>query len=118
MAKRYVVQEDSGCGCGGLFLAVLFFGFIIGHWQIILAIIAVIGAIIWIIYWPKHQAKKQQAAEEAALAKRRCELELEQQRLELEQRERELAAKRKQLYPDEQLTEDSAHKNDEDWSDF
>lgn len=114
MAKK----EETGCGCGSLFIGLVVLGFIIGHWQILLTITGTVALIVGIIYWPKYQAKKQQAAEEAELAKRRRALELEQQRLELEQQERELQKQREQLHPEEQTEPEKSPADDEDWADF
>lgn len=104
MGKRYVVTEESGCGCwsviGFLFLGSIFIT--IAPYLLILLIIAVVIGLI--IYIPKLKQRKQQAAEEAELAERERQLELQAKRIALEKRERELNGQQ--------------DVDDEDWDDF
>ncbi|MBV7390078.1 hypothetical protein [Enterococcus alishanensis] len=90
MGKKYVVTEESGCGCwsviGFLFLCSIFIT--IAPYLLFILIIAVIIGLI--IYIPKMRQRKQHAAEEAELAERERQLELRAKRIALEKREREL----------------------------
>ena len=108
MSKKYVIKKESNSGCWSFFGVMLALGIFVAYLPII-AGIAVVAAIIWgIIYYPKYKAEKQRKMEEAEIAERERQLELEQKRMALEARERELKAQRDQSYGGE----------DDAWDDF
>lgn len=108
MSKRYVVTEESGCGCGSLVVGAIFLSIIYPYVPYLVGIIVII-AIIWlIIYIPKYNKKKKRQMEEDELAEREHQLILEQRRMDLEVREREMRNKRNRLNGD----------RDSSWDDF
>ena len=108
MAKRYVVTEESGCGCGSFFFGAIALMFISPFIPFLAGILAVV-AIIWlIIYIPKYRVKKQQQREYDELAERERQLDLQQKIMDLEAREKELRKKQ----------EDFTDSKDNSWDDF
>ncbi|MEO5293819.1 hypothetical protein [Enterococcus cecorum] len=98
MNKKYVVEEQSGCGCGtfiGICIIIYLlvkYGVYIATFSIIALIIAII--IFWTKRYPKIKAEQNAANEEANLAER-------ERRIENEIRRRKIEAKEKELFDDE-----------------
>ena len=105
MAKRYVVTENTGCGCGsgcgGVIGFLLIGSFLMAVAPYLLVFFVILGIILAIIYVPKMKANKQRLKEEEELNERERRLELEQRRRDLERREKEMASS-----------------ENKDWSDF
>lgn len=93
MGKRYVVTEESGCGCGSLLVGAIFLSIITPFVPYIAGIIVILVGIWLLFYIPKRNANKRKQREEDELAERERQLNLKQKRMELEARERELRNK-------------------------
>lgn len=108
VAKRYIVTEDSGCGCGGcgtIFAFLILGSILISIAPYLLAGLVVILIIVGIIYYPKYKENKQRKKQEAEFAERERQIEIELRKRELEKREKEVFG----------------HKNSDDvdnWEDF
>lgn len=94
MAKKYVVKEESGCGCSS-FIGLCIIAFVLIQYGIyiaaaIMAILVVAAVVFYKVYYPAIKANKAAEAEEAALAERERRIANEQRRREIEANEKEL----------------------------
>ena len=109
MGKRYVVTEESGCGCGTLFVGAILISLFISIAPYLIPI-AIIAIVCWFIFaYPKRKEIKRKAQEEAAIEAEILEMErtneLEHRRIEAERIKEELRLKKEK-------------NSKEDWSDF
>ena len=104
MAKRYIVTEDKGCGCGSFIGFVIVVGILMTIAPYLLMGLAVILIVAAIIYIPRYRENKRRNLEEAEIAERERQYELKKRRAEIEEKERKLNSK--------------ANQQDDNWEDF
>ncbi|WP_430598237.1 hypothetical protein [Enterococcus sp. AZ177] len=103
MGKRYVVTEESGCGCGTLFVGALLISLFTAALPYLIPVV-IIAIICWFVFgYPKMKENKRKAKEEAEILELERLNELERRRIEAERVQEELRSKKEK-------------KND--WSDF
>lgn len=106
MAKRYVVREESGCGCGSFFVFAIVASVLMTIAPYLLIAVLVIAVIAGIIYYPKYKSNKQRKKDEADLAERERQIELTKRRRDLDRQEQELNGPK------------GSDSSDDEWKDF